>query len=76
MCDRIKYLVSEKSGINHNFWKIRIDLDNSLSIGKMVTFHNLIIFANSIVNENEDNYYYNILSEKGSNKDKSDTRYF
>ena len=42
----------------------------------MVTFHNLIIFANSIVNENEDNYYYNILSEKGSNKDKSDTRYF
>ena len=34
ICDRIKYLITEKSGItdsaNHNFARIRIDLYNSL----------------------------------------------
>ena len=35
ICDKIKYLISRKSGItniiNHNFGKIRIDSYNSLS---------------------------------------------
>ena len=38
ICDKIKYLISEKSGItdsiNHNFGRIRIDSYNSLPIEK------------------------------------------
>ena len=47
ICNKIKYLVSDKSGItdsiNHNFAKIRIDLYNSLPTEKILTFHNVII---------------------------------
>ena len=32
---------------------------------KALTFHNVIIFINSIVNKNENNYYHNIFLEKG-----------
>ena len=43
ICDRIKYLISEKSGIensiNHNFAIIRIDSYNSLRIEKILTSH-------------------------------------
>ena len=60
ICDKIKYLVNEKSdvtdSINHNFRKIRIDSYNSLSIEKILAFHNFL--------------------EKVSYKNKSDTRYF
>ena len=39
ICDKIKYLISEKSGItesiNHNFARIRIDSYNSLPIEKI-----------------------------------------
>ena len=61
-------LISEKSGIidsiNRNFGRIRINSCNSLSIEKMFTFHNAIILIKSVVNENKNNYYYNILLEK------------
>ena len=47
ICNKIKYLVSDKSGItdsiNHNFAKIRIDLYNSLPTEKILTFRNIII---------------------------------
>ena len=66
----------KKSGINHNFGKIRIDLYNSLSIEKIMTFHNVIILIKSVVNKNSNNYYYKILLEKVSYKDKSNTEYF
>ena len=40
ICDRIKYLISEKSGIeNSNFAIIRIDSYNSLRIEKILTSH-------------------------------------
>ena len=56
--DRIKYLISEKSGItdsiNHNFAGIRIDSYNFLPPEKM--FHNVI---NSLVNKYENNKNYN-----------------
>ena len=69
--NRIRYLISEKSGIkesiNQNFGKIRIDSYNSLPIEKTLTFHNVIILIKSVVNKNENNYCYNILLEKGSN---------
>ena len=80
ICDKIKYLISEKSGItdsiNHNFGKIRINSYNSLPIEKVFTFHNVIIIIKSVVNKNKNEYYCNIFLEKGSHKGKSDTRYF
>ena len=75
ICDNIKYLISKKSGItnsiNHNFGKIRIDSYNSLSIKKILTFHNVIMLNKSVVNKNKNKYYYNIFLEKASYKDKS-----
>ena len=77
--DKIKYLVSEKSGItdsiSHHFARIRIDSYNFLSAEKAMTFHNVIIIIKSVVNDNKNNYYYNIFLEKGSCKE-SNTRYF
>ena len=77
ICDKIKYLISEKSGItdsiNHNFGEIRIDSRNSLSIEKILTFRNVIILIKSVVNKNKNKYYYNIFLEKGSYKEKSYT---
>ena len=79
-CDKIKYLISEKSGItdgiNHKLARIRIDSYDSLPIEKISTFYNVIILIKSVVNKNKNEYYYNIFSEKGSYKDKSDTRYY
>ena len=73
----IGYLISEKSGItdsiNHDFARIRIDLYNSLSIEKTLSFHYVIILIKSVVNKKESNYYCNIFLEKGSHKDKSNT---
>ena len=55
-CDRIKYLISEKSGItdsiNHNFGRIRIDSYNSLPIEKILTFL-VVILIKSVVNKNK-----------------------
>ena len=80
ICDKIKYLVSEKSGIadsiNHNFSRIRIDSYNSLLIDKILSFHNAIILIKSVVNKNKSEYYYKIYLEKGLSKNKSNTEYF
>ena len=80
ICDKIKYLVSEKSGIadsiNHNFSRIRIDSYNSLLIDKILTFHNAIILIKSVVNKNKNEYYFKIYLEKGLCKDKSNIEYF
>ena len=74
ICDKIKYLISKKSGItnsiNHNFGKIRIDSYNSLPIKKILTFHKIIILIKSVVNKNKNKYYYNIFLEKGLYEDK------
>ena len=73
ICDRIKYLISEKGGItdiiNHNFRRIRIDSYNSLSIEKKLTFLKVIVLIKSIVNENTNEYHYNALFKKGLYKD-------
>ena len=59
VCDKIKYLISEKSGItdstNRNFARVRIDLYDVLPIGKILTFHNVIILIKAVVNKNKDN---------------------
>ena len=80
VCDKIKYLTSEKSGIadsiNHNFGDIRIDSCNYFPIEKILTFDNVIILIKSVVNKNKNNYYYNIFLENVSYKDKSNKRCF
>ena len=80
ICDTIKYLISDKSGItdsiNHNFWTIRTGSYNSLPIEKILTFENVIILIKSVVNRNKNNYNYNTFLEKDLHKDKFDTRYF
>ena len=47
ICNRIRYLISKKSGItniiNHDFAGIRIDPNNSLPIEEVLTFNNVII---------------------------------
>ena len=57
--DKIRYLVSENSGItdsiNHNFARIRIDSYNSLPIEKTLTFYNIIILIKSVDNTNKYN---------------------
>ena len=62
--DRIKYLISVKSGITdlipHNYAKIKVDSCDSLSLGKTITFHNVTILMKSV--------YYNIFSEKASDE--------
>ena len=77
--DKIKYLMSQKSGItisiNYNFGKIKIDSYNSLPIKKIFTFH-VIILIKSVANKSKIKYYYNIFLEKGSYKDKSNKQYF
>ena len=64
ICDKIKYIISEKGGItdsiNHDFGKIRIYSYNSLPIQKILTFNNVIILIKSVVNKNKNEYYYNI----------------
>ena len=75
ICNRVKYLISKKSGItdsiNHNFGKIKIDSNDSLPIEKIFTFHSVIIFIKSVANKNENEYYYYTLY-----KVKSNTNYF
>ena len=80
--DGIRYLelLREKGyitdSINNNFAIIRINPYNSLPIEKILTFHDVIMLIKSVVNKHKNNYYYNIFSEKGLYKDKSNTEYF
>ena len=74
ICDKIKYLISKKSGatnsIKHNFRKITLDSYNSLPIEKMLTFHNIKTLIKSVFNKNKNKYYYNIFLGKGLYKGK------
>ena len=57
--NRIRYLVSEKTGltdnINDNYARIRIDSFNSLPRDKTLTLHSVIMLIKSVVNKNENN---------------------
>ena len=74
----IKYLIREKSGFTYS---IVIILQESelihiiLYLQKTLNFHNFLIFIKPVVNKNKTNYYYNIISVKGSYKDKSNTHF-
>ena len=69
ICGSTEYLLSKKSGItdsvNYNFAIIKFDSYDSLPIEKILTLHNVIIFIKSVVNKDKNEYYYNIILEKG-----------
>ena len=70
--NRIRYLISLKSGITysfcHYFAKIKVDPYASLPIEKTLTFHNVVIHIKSVLNEDKNHYYYKIFLEKCSHQ--------
>ena len=68
--DRIRYLISLKSGItyisSHYFAKIKVDSYGSLPIKKILTLNNVIIHIKSVLNKDKSHYYYKIFLEKCS----------
>ena len=69
--NRIRYLISEKSGIkdsiNYNHGIIKIYSYNSLPIEKILAFHNVIILVKTVVSENKNKYYYYIITINTTN---------
>ena len=53
LCDRISYLISQKSGItyifSHFYTKVKIDSHDSLPIEKMLNLHNIIIIIKLVL---------------------------
>ena len=70
--DRIRYLISLKSGItyifSHYFAKIKVDSYDSLTIEEMLTWHNVIILIKSVLNKDKNHYYYKMFLEKCSHR--------
>ena len=68
--NRIRYLSSQISGItyviSYNYARIKIDLYDSLPLEKTLTLHNVVILIKSVLNKNQNHYYYNMFLEKGS----------
>ena len=68
--NRIKYLISIKSGItyiiSHNYAKIKVDSYDSLPLEKTMTVHDVIIIVKSVFNKDKNNYYNNIFLEIAS----------
>ena len=46
--------------------EIKVDLYDSLPLEKTMTFHNVKIHIQSVLNKDKSNYYDNIFLEKGS----------
>ena len=69
--DRIRYLTRLKSSITyvfpHNYVKIKIDSDNDLPLEETLPLH-VIILIKSILNKNQNHYYYHKLLEKCLNQ--------
>ena len=68
--NRIRYLISLKSGItfifSHYFAKIKVDSYDSLPEEKILTLHNVIIHIKSVLNKDKNHYHYKIFLEKCS----------
>ena len=60
--NKIRYLISLKSGIpeiiSHNYAKIKVDSCDSLSLEKIIIFHNVVILIKSVFNKDKNSYYY------------------
>ena len=68
--DRIRYLISLKSGIiyviSHNYVRIKVDSYDALPLEKTLTLRNGMLnkYWRKIFNKNQNHYYYNIFLEK------------
>ena len=66
--DRIRYLISLKSGITYifpqYFAKIKIDSYDSLPIEIILNLHNVIILTKSVLIKDKNHYYYKMFLEK------------
>ena len=73
--DRIRYLISGKSGttcgISHILQESELVLIIPYLQKKTLIFYNVIILIKSAFNKNKNNYYYNVLLNKGFCEDKS-----
>ena len=49
---------------SHNYVRIKINSYDSLPLEKTLTLHNVLIFIKSVLNNNQNHNYYNILLEK------------
>ena len=72
ICNKIRYLVSIKSGIKYvifyNYAKNKVDSYNSLPLEKTMTFHSVIILIKSFFNKDKNDDHYNLFLEKASHK--------
>ena len=68
--DRIRYLISVRSGIAciifHNYARIKVESYDSLPLEKAMTLCNVIILVKSVWKKDKNNYYYNVFLEKAS----------
>ena len=68
--DRIRYLISVKSGltyiISHNYATIKVGSYDSLPLEKTATLPNVIILVKTVSNKDKNNHRYNTFSEKAS----------
>ena len=66
--NRIRYFISQKSGItyvfSHYYTKIEVNSCYSLPIEKTLTLYNVIIHIKSVLNEDENHYYCSKFLEK------------
>ena len=69
--NRIRYHIVAKSCItyviSHSYAKTKVDSYDSLPLGKPLTFHYFIILIKPVFNRDENNYY-KIILEKGSDE--------
>ena len=67
---RIRYLISQKRGItyafSHYYPKIKVDSYDTLPIEKIFALDNVIMHIKSVLNKDQNHYYYNIFLEKCS----------
>ena len=63
ICNRIKYLISQKSSIkyvfSHNYAKPKVDSYDYLPLEKTLTLHNVIILIKPVFKKNQNHNYYN-----------------
>ena len=67
---KIRYFISVKSRITyaifHNYAKTKVDSEDSLTLEKTMTFHNIIKLTKSVFNKDKIHYCCNMFLEKAS----------
>ena len=68
--NRIRYLLSQKSGIAYFFpqitQKCKVGSYDFLPVEKILTLHNVIILIKSVLSKDQNHYYYKIFLQKCS----------